>query len=358
MTAIKAHLHKYGLDEFRSVKELVDFQESFLNAKQQIIITHSLLIEKEKLSLEKEIEGLINRINKEKYEIELELQSELFALEQQLDNLSTINSNIFQKCNTFIKKLRIKRLIKKNNNNFNFRVEKSIQHLRLTLTGKTNRYNYINSNFDEAIEESSCSQRNELERTKSVIDQISTIIHGAFGEQKVVTELKKLSDDYILINDFTFSFNPPIYYRQEDSYINSIQIDHLLIAPSGLFIIETKNWSKKSLENVNLWSPVQQIKRANFALFKLLSEGATESSLFLNKHHWGDRKITIKNLIVFINQKPNEEFQHVKVLTLKEVLGYIQYFKPSFSSNDISKVANYLLELNRKSQEFNNSVYY
>jgi hypothetical protein len=40
--------------------------------------------------------------------------------------------------------------------------------------------------------------------------------------------------------------------------------------PTGLFILETKNWSKQSIKNEDLFSPVQQVKRAAFALFVYL----------------------------------------------------------------------------------------
>ncbi|MFX7621219.1 hypothetical protein ABTJ52_23125, partial [Acinetobacter baumannii] len=68
----------------------------------------------------------------------------------------------------------------------------------------------------------------ELERKKTLIDEINTSIYGAFGEQKVVKELKQLSDEYFLINDFNLFFPTPIYNRNENDYIKSIQIDHIL----------------------------------------------------------------------------------------------------------------------------------
>ena len=141
---------------------------------------------------------------------------------------------------------------------------------------------------------------------------------------------------------FLFFFRRPVYNRQENDYIKSIQIDHILIAPSGIFLIETKNWSEKSLNNLNLHSPVQQVKRANFVLFKILMKGITEHTLNLNPHHWGNRKIPIRNLIVLTNLKPKEEFHYVKVLTLNELIGYIQYFEPTFPSNETEEIAKYL----------------
>ena len=73
--------------------------------------------------------------------------------------------------------------------------------------------------------------------------------------------------------------------------------------------------------------------------------GEIPGLLNLNQHHWGERKISIKNLIVLTNHKPNEEFQYVKVITLSELLSYIKYFKPSFSSTETQAIAKYLLNL-------------
>ncbi len=65
----------------------------------------------------------------------------------------------------------------------------------------------------------------------------------------------------------------------------------------------------------------------------------------LKQHHWGDRKIPIRNLIALTNSRPNEEFQHVKVLTVNELLGYVRYFKPMFTSVETQAIASYLLNL-------------
>jgi len=171
------------------------------------------------------------------------------------------------------------------------------------------------------------------------------------GEHKVVRELQNLSDDYILINDFTCSFHRRIYNRQERDYIKSIQIDHLLISPSGIFLIETKNWSEQSLNNLRLRSPVLQVKRTSFALFKILTAEFTNSNLGLSQHHWGIRKIPIRSLIVLTNQRPMEEFQYVKVLTLKQLLGYVKYFPPTFTKKETQTIAEYLLNLSGPNNE-------
>jgi len=62
----------------------------------------------------------------------------------------------------------------------------------------------------------------------------------------------------------------------------------------------------------------------------------------VEEDEWGG----VGNLLVFINSKPKEEFQFVKIVTLKDLLGYINYFKPVLSSEETLEVAEYLLELN------------
>jgi hypothetical protein len=76
-----------------------------------------------------------------------------------------------------------------------------------------------------------------------LLDKYINLIYGAVGKQKVVDTLKVLSDDFILINDFNISFSQALFYKQEADYIKSLQVDHFLIGPTGIFIIETKNWS-------------------------------------------------------------------------------------------------------------------
>jgi len=182
----------------------------------------------------------------------------------------------------------------------------------------------------------------ELDSTKKVVDGLYTLIAGAIGENAVVNEFQKLSDSYYLINDFSLAFDRPIYNRKEDDRIFSIQIDHLLISPSGVFLLETKNWSKQSIENLDLRSPVEQILRTSYALFVLLNGESGFNKIDLARHHWGSKKIPIRNIIVMTNEKPKEEFKHVKVLSVNELNGYVKYFDQNFNDTEVKSVFDYL----------------
>ena len=52
---------------------------------------------------------------------------------------------------------------------------------------------------------------------------------GKFSERLVYTEMSRLPDEYIIFNDLLFRSNG-----------RSTQIDHVVVSPYGVFVIETK----------------------------------------------------------------------------------------------------------------------
>ena len=347
LTVIKTHLQQHQLDEYKSLNELINFQRSYAFKRQGIISNHTLLLEQEKAALNEQIAKLDDLIKTGKSDARKKMLSQIDELKTRLDNLTstqpTANRLVISYVNKTILQLRI--VIKKRTPNL--RLAYTLRPLKKEYKQKDNRYQYILTRFNEAVMLSSRPQLQDIDRRKSLIDEINSSIYGAQGEQKVVKELEKLPDDYILINDFTYNFRRYIYSRKENEYIKSIQIDHILVAPSGIFIIETKNWSQESLVNPMLYSPVNQIKRTNFALYRLLNGGFFNLNLWLYKWPWGERKFPTRNLVVFINHKPARDYDYVKMLSLNELLGYITYFKPCFSKTETQMIADYLLRLNR-----------
>jgi len=347
LTTVKTHLYNHNIHEFGSLKEVIDFQSSYAIKRQDIIDHHTHLIELEIDALQNEISKLDITINEMKPdasdEVRMDIENELSKFHfNPVKTSENLLRKSFKLIKTGISEIQFQFKKFKNYSKADAQIRSAIQNLKV----KYGRFQYLDSNFEQAVNDSSRTTLGELERKQNIIKEISPSLLGALGEQKVVKELEQLPDDHYLINDFCLSFTPGIYFQKENNYIKSIQIDHLLVAPSGIFLIETKNWSQESLNNFDLRSPVNQIKRSSYALFKLLNEDSVADKLNLTSHHWGNRKISIKNLLVFINSKPKEEFQFVKIVTLKDLLGYINYFKPVLSSEETLEVAEYLLELN------------
>jgi hypothetical protein len=343
---VKSHLDRHGITEFKSLSEVIAFQKGYKASRQLIIANSELAIKNEKSTIISDNFQLKISIESKKEAVKKELEQELEYLKFQLQSLTSLKpKNAWRKIINYFKVLFIKNTIHRYELTIPSRVLQSVLEPMDEYVRNENRYTYIVSRFQDAVLDNCFLELKALERKKAIIDEVGHSIAGAIGEQKVVRELENLTDDYVLINDFRMGFSPPIYNRNENDNIRSIQVDHVLIGPSGVFLIETKNWSEESLYSVNMRSPISQIKRTSFALFMVLNNN-TESH-GLNDHHWGKKKIALKNLVVFMNQKPWAEFQFVKVLTLKQLLNYIKYFPPIYTRSETADIADELISLSR-----------
>ncbi|RRJ89021.1 nuclease-related domain-containing protein [Flavobacterium macacae] len=350
LTALKSHLEKNGVHDFKSLKEVIDFQKSYANSRQHLIRQHESLIREEKNSLDRELPELELAIEIQRQQATEKLKAEIDLLKEQLAvSKSSTGTNLFKKLASVVSDWRRTVEIKRKEHNFDTEVDRALGGLVEDFQLKSNRSRFIASDFEEAARQSVKNPLSELDRKNEIIKEGSNYIYGALGEQKVAKTLEALSDDFFLINDFNRSFSPAIHNRQENDFIKSVQMDHILVAPSGIFLIETKNWSEESLENASLRSPVAQVRRANFALFYLLNNKRSNYRLRLDGHHWGDKKIPIRNLIVLAGTRPKEEFQYVKVLAAGELLNYVSYFKPIFSSAETEAIAEMILRMNGQS---------
>lgn len=342
LTVIKKHLLQNYVFGFNSVNELLAFQKNYATSREQIVANQKTLLTEERNNLVLGIVQLEQALERDKQDRKQKFNSEIERLRQQYDALAEAEKTLIQEFTYSFKALyKLIRIIYLDKFS-NFIITRAVRPQVELLNTKRTRHQYLVSHFEDELTQRCGIALNELDHTKRVIDEINPSIYGAMGEQKVVAELAKLSDDYVLINDFSLTFDKPIFHKQERSYIQSIQIDHLLISPAGIFLIETKNWSQESVKSLSLRSPVAQIKRTSYALYKVLSGNLNST---LGKHHWGERKVPIKNLIVMINHKPTEVFEYIKVLTLAELVGYVKYFQPSLSNLEVDKISDYLLNV-------------
>ncbi len=88
-------------------------------------------------------------------------------------------------------------------------------------------------------------------------------------------------------------------------------------------------------------SPIKQIDRSSFALYATLTY-SRELVKKLPNHHWGEKKIPIRKIVVTINHKPKEKFKFVKVATLNELNRHVAYFDPIFDDSEVEIISNYL----------------
>jgi hypothetical protein len=139
---------------------------------------------------------------------------------------------------------------------------------------------------------------------------------GLVGERKVDKALNSgLNDDYYLINNLSF-------HKGGD-------VDHIVIGPNGVFVIETKNWSGIVSCNGDAWqredqrkfkdSPSRQVKKNADKIKQIMS-----SSSNLRNHG-----IWVQGLVVFTNTNADLSINKptTPILRLSELSSYITTYK-------------------------------
>jgi hypothetical protein len=339
---IKSKLNQKGISRFNSIGAINTFIQNFENEKQKAYNETEQKLNAEIASLKIHSIELQKVHDDLKYNEENRLNNKINKLNHRCNQISLKNSNRLIKIFLSLKRMLLEWRKIKVEKNFNSIIGKKTSKALQRLIEANRKIDDYTLNREKIIYDRSVSRIKELTYIKEVVDTLYEDIAGAIGENKVVNELKLLPDKYILFNDFSINFDTPIYNRKENDKIFSIQIDHLLLTNAGIFIIETKNWSKKSIENIDLRSPIEQIRRTSYALFVMLNSNNKKSGVKLKRHHWGDKKIPIRNLIVMINSKPKEKFKYVVVKSLKELNSYVTYFEPIFDDSEVMRISEYL----------------
>jgi hypothetical protein len=345
LTYIRSELDRQGITRFNSIAELRAFNRSYDQEKARI--KHEVEAE-----LDREIEALrADRIKLQEARDSIykraakQLSQQLEELEQGVSEKQNISGNWLRRGAAFVQSLMLQKKIRRIQEGFQQHIDAQTREASDRLRGANNLLTHYHTKRAEVLAQRNAPKLEELQRTKMAVDRLKTAVLGAFGEHKVVSVLKDLSGPAVLLNDFRLRFDPPLLYHKELYRIFGIQIDHLLITRAGLFVLETKNWSKASIEKLDLRSPVEQIQRSGFALYKLLHNSPEDLAVPLNSHHWGKRSIPIRNVVAMIHHKPPVAFQNVAVKTLNELNGYIEYFEPVMNADEVLQLADYLEEL-------------
>lgn len=343
-TLIK-ELNKRGISRFNSISEITSFNKEYENEKLKVI-------ENTKIEINQSVISKRDRIKKKKKELKILFENLPNELSNKIKEYSSILIELESKNSNFlfrlINKFRHYKLSKKNNyliENFDNIIQNESQKIERKILADQSSIDYILNNKEKELSKRSRKRIERLTHTYETLKQLYPFIAGSIGENLVVKEVEKLPNDYILINDFNLDFEKPIYNKKNGDRIFSIQIDHLLISPAGIFIIETKNWSKKSINDYDLRSPIEQIQRTSYAMFIVLNRISDEFS-DIGAHHWGKGQIPIKNLIVMINNKPKNFFKYVKIIKLNELNNYVSYFEKIYSKRDVNRIAEVLLDYN------------
>lgn len=339
---IRSELDRQGITRFKSIGQLRAFSKSFEQEKAKI--KHQVAAEldrdiervrADRIKLQEARDAIYKRAANER-------NQQFEVLQEQLKRKQDRSSNILMQPFAFVHSQVIKHKIKRIKEGFQKHVDQQTKEASDLLQAANKLLTHYHTQRAEVLEQRYGSALEELYRTKKAVDALKTVVAGAIGEHKVVSMLKNLSGPAVLLNDFRLHFDPPLFYHKELYRIFGVQIDHLLISKGGVFVLETKNWSKASIKRLDLRSPVEQIIRSSFAVYKVLHDSPMHQGVPLKTHHWGKRNIPVRNLVAMINHKPQVAFQNVAVKTLRELNPYIEYFEPVMNEDEVYQVADHL----------------
>jgi len=167
-----------------------------------------------------------------------------------------------------------------------------------------------------------------LSDNKQFLKEKEPFLIGARGEEEVIRQLSFLPDTYHVLNDVNLHFDRAIYWKKYRQYVKNCQIDHVVVGPTGLFLLETKNWRRKNLE-IGSENVIFQVQRANLALW-----------YYLKDYYWRNEHPKISSVIVSMygfskNQKSDP---YINAMTPDRLCSFIAGRDSQFSESDIHKL--------------------
>jgi hypothetical protein len=149
--------------------------------------------------------------------------------------------------------------------------------------------------------------------------QNSPELAGARAELAVVEQLKRLPAGYIVLNDVRLRASR--FHRYNGVPLQSAQIDHLVISPAGIFVIETKVWSREFVESGSYHDPFDQVGRAGYLCYDTVKPFG---------------KVQVRSIIACAGHLPDKPDEaKVAVRRVEELNGYITYFKDRVLSPEL-----------------------
>lgn len=337
LSALKKQLDKRNVTQFHSIKDINEFERTYTqrieNARDEI--RGKLKSQRETVSAE--LNRLIPVERSQQAKAEEEVNQQISKVNDRIASLEKHRHGVLQRIATHIVVSVLHRRIRQIENGRADYIETITKKERTERIHLNARLNELTNDFEETVNREVEKQVRFLRHTKASIDELRPFILGSIGESMVSSSLSSLPDSYVVINNVHIQLFEPIPYPSENDRILSFQIDHVVVGPGGVFAVETKHWGQESISNHDLFSPVKQIRRSGYALFRTINSGLISLS-----GSWADRAISVRNIIVFTATAVNEKYQHVKLLDLASLNGYIQWFDEGLAPADVDRIASYI----------------
>ena len=213
------------------------------------------------------------------------------------------------------------------------------------LNGRQEQMDNLRKNRARELEYQLASITNRLDEIKNLKNSNDYV--GTKGELLVIKKLELLSDEYYLFNDLSIELANWVQFDGKN--LKTAQIDHLIVGPSGIYVIETKNWGEAYVKKVffsNTYTPYHQIKRGSYVVYRYLNAAKYGNIFSKIGYRLKGQEFKVKSIIAITNSKiPIRKEGHVKVLYASQLPDYINNgytFLPRELVQDIASKLNRL----------------
>ena len=110
--------------------------------------------------------------------------------------------------------------------------------------------------------------------------------------------------------------------------MKSCKIDHVVVGPPGIFLIETKNWSAQTLARAK-FTPHMQIERAGYIFFIHM----------INKFR---RKLPTYQIVATYRKLPEIPYSYVNQMTIRDIVNFILQKRDTLTTAEIQKIVEWL----------------
>jgi len=206
------------------------------------------------------------------------------------------------------------------------------------------RNHHINSPYAEAavhLDQVRYDRKHHSEYKLAIIDrECGTVVRsynflkenelflvGAQGEEYVIRELSQLPDEFHVINDVNLRFGNAIYWKKYHEYIKTCQIDHIVAGPTGIFLLETKNWKRSDIE-IKSDKLIHQVERANRALW-----------YYTRNFYRRNEKLPFRNVVVSMKGSGSGRYlsRYIDIISPGRACDYIRNRQPVLSQDAVDR---------------------
>ncbi len=299
-------------------------------------------------SLRIEIRTAEDNLKSRRARVFRDIETECEDLRMEIDRLELISFDLRQLFIYLSGKVKRYRSLKRLNyleNDTGSEVNKRLGNMLSSLEFLRHKLHYLENNTDVEVENrlsGLVSKLNELQKLKQTNEY-----KGALGELAVIKKLCKLSNEYYLFNDIRLELDD--YIQFNGSSLRSAQIDHLVVGPTGVYVIETKNWSEKYIRSVfddGSYTPYDQIQRSSYLAYRYLNENKYGNALRKIYSNLAGDEVKVRSIIAIAGSSiPFKKHRFIKVLSHTVITSHIVGGGRVLSPRSVEKIADRFIDI-------------